>query len=300
MARKADYSGHGWAVYNADTIEIMASMPENSVDCSIYSPPFADLFVYSQSERDMGNCQSRDEFMEHYQYFSDNIFRVMKVGRVMCVHCSDIPLRKGKDGVIGLYDFSGDLIRAHEKSGFVLHGRCTIWKDPVIEMQRTKALGLLHKQLRKDSGRSRVGMPDYMLFFRKDGDNLEPISHTHETFPVSDWQEVASPVWMTINQTNVLNGYRAARGENDERHICPLQLDVIERCLRLYSNPGDTVLDPFNGIGSTGFKAIKMGRNYIGNELKPEYAKQAAKFLKIAEMSQDTLFNRDMPMVDVA
>lgn len=297
MARKPDYQGSGWAIYNADTIEVMASMPENSIDCSIYSPPFADLFVYSQSERDMGNCQSREEFMEHYQYFSDNIFRVMKVGRVMCVHCSDLPLRKGKDGVIGLYDFSGDLIRSHEKSGFVLHGRCTIWKDPVIEMQRTKALGLLHKQLRKDSSRSRVGMPDYMLFFRKDGDNLEPISHTHETFPVSDWQEVASPVWMTINQTNVLNGYRAARGENDERHICPLQLDVIERCLRLYSNPGDSVLDPFNGIGSTGFKAIKMGRKYIGNELKPEYAKQAAKFLKMAEESQDTLFNLDMPLV---
>lgn len=300
MERKSDYAGNGWAIYNADTVEVMAAMPQESIDCSIFSPPFSDLFVYSQSERDMGNCASHDEFMDHYKYFSDNLFRVMKTGRVICVHCSDIPKRKGKDGVIGLYDFSGELIRAHEASGFVLHGRCTIWKDPVIEMQRTKAFGLLHKTLKKDSSRSRVGMPDYMLFFRKDGENLEPISHTAEEFPVRDWQEVASPVWMTINQTNVLNGYRAARGENDERHICPLQLDVIERCLRLYSNPGDIVLDPFNGIGSTGFKAIKMGRNYIGNELKPEYAKQAAKFLRMAEESQDTLFNHEMPEIETA
>lgn len=300
MANNADYSGEGWAIYNADTIEVMASMPSDSIDCSIFSPPFSDLFVYSQSERDMGNCSDHIEFMEHYKFFAKNLFRVMKPGRITCVHCSDIPKRKGKDGVIGLYDFSGELIRAHEAAGFVLHGRCTIWKNPVVEMQRTKALGLLHKTIKKDSAMSRVGMPDYMLFFRKDGVNPDPISHTAEEFPVSEWQEIASPVWMTINQTDVLNGYRKGRGVNDERHICPLQLDVIERCLKLYTNKGDNVLDPFNGIGSTGFKAIKMGRNYIGNELKPEYAKQASIFLKLAESSQDTLFNMEMPELECA
>ncbi len=287
---KPDYQGDNWAVYVADCIEIMNGMPEGIVDLAVFSPPFSDLFVYSDSERDMGNCGSHTEFMEHYAYFSRALYRVLKPGRVVCVHCSDLPARKSKDGFIGLHDFGVDLIRAHQDAGWVYHARCTIWKDPVIEMQRTKALGLLYKQLKKDSSRSRVGMPDYMLFFRKDEPNPDPITHDPEDLPVSMWQELASPVWMRVNQTNVLNG-RQARGDQDERHICPLQVDTIERCITLYSNPGDVVLDPFNGIGSTGYQAVKMGRKYVGIELKPEYAKQAAKFLEQAEGSAASLFD---------
>ncbi len=279
---KPDYQGDSWAIYLADCIEIMNGLPEGIVDLAVFSPPFSDLFVYSDSERDMGNCGSHDEFMQHYDYFTRALLRVLKPGRVACVHCSDLPARKSKDGFIGLHDFGGDLIRAHRDAGWIYHARCTIWKDPVIEMQRTKALGLLYKQLKKDSSRSRVGMPDYMLFFRKDGDNPDPVTHDPEDLPVSMWQELASPVWMEVNQTKVLNG-RQAKGEQDERHICPLQLDVIERCITLYSNPGDLVLDPFNGIGSTGYQAIKMGRRYLGVERKPEYARQAARFLQQAE-----------------
>jgi DNA modification methylase len=287
---KPDYQGDSWAVYVADCIEIMNGLPEGLIDMAVFSPPFSDLFVYSDSERDMGNCGSHDEFMEHYAYFAQALYRAMKPGRVACVHCSDLPARKSKDGFIGLHDFGGDLVRAHQAAGWVYHARCTIWKDPVIEMQRTKALGLLYKQLKKDSSRSRVGMPDYMLFFRKDEPNPDPITHDPDDLPVSMWQELASPVWMQVNQTKVLNG-RQARGDHDERHICPLQLDVIERCLTLYSNPGDLVLDPFNGIGSSGYQAVKMGRRYIGVELKPEYAKQAAKFLEQAEGSALSFFD---------
>jgi DNA modification methylase len=287
---KPDYQGDNWAVYLADCIEVMSGLPEGLIDLSIFSPPFSDLFVYSDSERDMGNCGSHGEFMDHYAFFCDALFRAMKPGRIVCVHCSDLPSRKGRDGFIGLHDFGGDLVRAHQAAGFVYHARCTIWKDPVIEMQRTKALGLLYKQLKKDSSMSRVGMPDYMLFFRKDAPNPDPITHQPEDLPVGQWQELASPVWMKVNQTKVLNG-RMARGQEDERHICPLQLDVIERCLTLYSNPGDLVLDPFNGIGSTGYKAVEMGRRYIGVELKPEYARQAAKFLESAEQSKGKLFD---------
>lgn len=287
---KPNYQGNNWAIYEADCIDIMSGLPDGIVDCAIFSPPFADLFVYSDSERDMGNCASYEEFFEHYSFFAQAMHKALKPGRIACVHCSDLPARKSKDGFIGLHDFSGDLIRAHQSAGFVYHARCTVWKDPVVEMQRTKALGLLYKQLKKDSARSRVGMPDYILFFRKDQENPDPITHDPENLPVSKWQELASPVWMTINQTNVLNG-RQAKGEQDEKHICPLQLDVIERCLTLYTNPGDLVLDPFNGIGSTGYQSLKMGRRYIGVELKPEYAKQAATFLTQAESNALTLFD---------
>jgi DNA modification methylase len=286
---KPDYQGDSWAVYLADCIEVMNGLPDGIIDLAIFSPPFSDLFVYSDSERDMGNCGSHEEFMEHYAYFTEALYRVLKPGRIACVHCSDLPARKSKDGFIGLHDFGGDLVRAHQAAGWVYHARCTIWKDPVIEMQRTKALGLLYKQLKKDSTRSRVGMPDYMLFFRKDQENPDPVSHDPEDLPVGMWQELASPVWMQVNQTKVLNG-RMAKGQEDERHICPLQLDVIERCLTLYSNPGDLVLDPFNGIGSTGYQAVKMGRRYIGVELKPEYARQAARFLEQAEGQSKSLF----------
>jgi len=286
---KPDYQGNSWAVYLADCVEVMNGLPDGIIDLAVFSPPFSDLFVYSDSERDMGNCGSHEEFMEHYAYFTEALYRVLKPGRIACVHCSDLPARKSKDGFIGLHDFGGDLVRAHQAAGWVYHARCTIWKDPVIEMQRTKALGLLYKQLKKDSTRSRVGMPDYMLFFRKDQENPNPVTHNPEDLPVSMWQELASPVWMQVNQTKVLNG-RMARGQEDERHICPLQLDVIERCLTLYSNPGDLVLDPFNGIGSTGYQAVKMGRRYIGVELKPEYARQSARFLEEAEGQSASLF----------
>lgn len=285
-----EFQGASWGLYNADCIEVLAGLPDGMIDLAIFSPPFSDLFVYSDSERDMGNCASHDEFMAHYRFFAENLYRAMKPGRMTCVHCTDLPSRKGRDGFIGLHDFSGDLIKAHQAAGFVYHARAVIWKDPVVEMQRTKALGLLYKQLKKDSAMSRVGMPDYMLFFRKDEPNPEPITHLPEDLPVGQWQELASPVWMTVQQGNVLNG-RLARGQEDEKHICPLQLDVIERCVTLYSNTGDLVLDPFNGIGSTGFQALKMGRKYLGIELKPEYAKQAAKFLAEAEATQDGLLS---------
>jgi len=287
---KPDYEGDKWAIYVADCIEIMNGMPEGIVDLAIFSPPFSDLFVYSDSERDMGNCGSHAEFMDHYDYFAKALYRVLKPGRMACVHCSDLPARKGKDGFIGMHDFSGDLIRAHQQAKWVYHARCTVWKDPVIEMQRTKALGLLYKQLKKDSSRSRVGMPDYILFFRKDQENPDPITHDPKDLPVSMWQELASPVWMTVNQTNVLNG-RMAREDQDEKHICPLQLDVIERCITLYSNPGDLVMDPFSGIGSSGYQSLKMNRSYVGCELKPEYARQSARFLQGAEQQSGSLLD---------
>jgi hypothetical protein len=328
MKKQPEYQGAGWALHNSDCIEGMYAMPENSVDCAIFSPPFGDLFVYSDSERDLGNAGTGQNFINQYKFFADALTRVIKQGRMVCVHCTDLPMRKGRDGAIGLQDFSGDLIRAHTDAGLIYHGRATIWKDPVVEMQRTKALGLLYKQIRKDSVMNRVGMPDYMLFFRKDGDNPDRVEHTavgdaaalkiartwlenmrreglcanvpddavlaelltHVEMDVYEWQKLASPVWMNIQQGNVLNGYRKARGEKDERHVCPLQLDTIEKCLRLYTKPNDVVLDPFNGIGSTGFQAIKMLRRYIGFELKPEYAKQAGENLADAESSVGDLF----------
>ena len=328
MKKQPEYSGAGWALHNSDCIEGMHAMPENSVDCAVFSPPFGDLFVYSDSERDLGNAGTGQAFINQYSFFAEALTRVLKPGRIACVHCTDLPMRKGRDGAIGLQDFSGDLIKAHTAAGLIYHGRTTIWKDPVVEMQRTKALGLLYKQIRKDSAMNRVGMPDYMLFFRKDGDNPDRIEHAapgdkdavkiarawldhmrreglcagvpddavlaelvkHAEFDVMEWQRLASPVWMNINQGNVLNGYRKARGEADERHVCPLQLDTIEKCLRLYSKPGDVVMDPFNGIGSTGFAALKMMRRYIGFELKPEYAKQAGDNLRDAEGLAGDLF----------
>jgi hypothetical protein len=329
--KQPEYSGNGWALHNSDCIEGMWAMPEDSVDCSIFSPPFGDLFVYSDSERDLGNAGEGGNFLKQYKFFAEALTRVMRPGRMTCVHCTDLPTRKGKHGYIGLQDFSGDLIKAHTDAGLIYHGRATIWKDPVVEMQRTKALGLLYKQIRKDSAMNRVGMPDYMLFFRKPGDNPDRIEHCapgemkmttaheiaskwlahmhksglatkppsdamlaelleHAQFDVYEWQRLASPVWMDIDQGDVLNDFRAARAENDERHVCPLQIGVIDRCLRLYSKPGDVVMDPFNGVGSTGYQAIKRARHYIGFELKPEYAAQANRNLIAAEQSMGDLF----------
>jgi hypothetical protein len=209
-------------------------------------------------------------------------------GRLSAVHCSDLPLQKWRDGVIGIKDLSGDIMRVHEAAGWVLHARVTIWKSPVVEMTRTKALGLLYKQLQKDSGRSRTGMPDYLLLFRKDGDNPKPITHTPETFPLDQWQEWASPVWWTVEQTRTLNA-SVAREDKDERHLCPLQLDVIERALTLWSNPGDTVASPFMGIGSEGVCAPRSDRRFIGTELKRAYFDQAVGYLAAAD-AQQSLF----------
>ena len=373
MSKQPEYSGKWWALHNSDCIEGMHAMPENSVDCMVTSIPFGDLFVYSDSERDLGNAGEGNAFMDQYRFFAEALTRVMKPGRIACIHVTDLPTRKGKHGYIGLQDFSGEVIKAHETAGMIYHSRATIWKDPVVEMQRTKALGLLYKQIRKDSAMNRVGMPDYILFFRKPGDNPDRIEHVaptmaptkeiigwedadmsillygkidfvegpqkpddgrnwqpvykeiriaskeavelarkwlhdlhrqglasevpteeqlaallpHCEFDVYEWQKLASPVWMDIQQGNVLN---RMKGDRDEKHVCPLQLDIIERCLRLYSKPGDVVMDPFNGIGSTGYQAVKMFRRYLGFELKPEYAAQANKNLKEAEASAGGLF----------
>lgn len=270
----AEKHGQKYSVYQADCVDFTRQMPDESIDFSVYSPPFSNLFVYSDSIADMGNSQDDAEFFEHYGYLIKELYRLTLPGRLSAVHCSDLPLTKWKDGRIGIKDLSGGIIREHENHGWTLHSRITVWKSPVVEMTRTKALGLLHKQLLKDSGRSRAGMPDYLLVFRKDGDNPKPIMHRREDFPVDLWQQWASPVWMDIDQTNVMN-VAAARSEQDEKHLCPLQLDLIRRALVLWSNPGDKVLSPFMGIGSEGVTALQQGRRFLGIELKPEYFNQA-------------------------
>jgi DNA modification methylase len=280
--------GRNFSVYHGDCCDVLAQFPSESLDFSIFSPPFSNLFLYSDSAADMGNSADDDEFLLHYSFLTHELFRITKPGRLCAVHCSDLPLQKWRDGVIGIKDLTGDIIDAHEAAGWILHSRITIWKNPVVEMQRTKALGLLHKQVLKDSGRSRAGMPDYLLVFRKDGENPQPIAHTREEFPVDQWQEWASPVWMTIDQTRVLN-VSAARDPNDEKHLCPLQQDVIDRALILWSNPGDVVLSPFTGIGSEGFEALELGRKFVGVELKESYFKQAVKNLESKDR-QSSLF----------
>lgn len=263
-----------YALYNGDCVEVMAGLPEQSIDYSIFSPPFESLYTYSDSDRDLGNCRSTEEFYEHLQFIADQLFRILRDGRLISIHCMDLPASKNNDGFIGLKDFPGNIIRVFEKVGFIYHSRVTIWKDPVVAMQRTKALGLLHKQIKKDSAMCRQGIADYLVTFRKPGDNTKPIKHTNETFPVEKWQNYASPVWMDINQTNTLNK-RSAKDERDEKHICPLQLDVIERAIDLWTAPGDVVFTPFMGIGSETYQALKMDRNAIGIELKESYFEQA-------------------------
>lgn len=278
--------GEDWAAYNGDCVDIVRQLPDASVDFSVYSPPFAQLFVYSESEADMGNSADDDEFIAHYSYLVRDLLRVTKHGRLTAVHCSDLPMTKWRDGAVGIKDFSGAIIRIHEDAGWILHSRRTIWRSPVTEMTRTKHVGLLYKQLRADSVKSRGGMPDYLMTFVKPGDNAEPITHTPEEFPLDQWQEWASPVWMTINQSNVLNA-RLAKEANDEKHLCPLQLDVIERAVVLWSNPGDTVLSPFMGIGSEGWQSLKLGRRFVGVELKESYWRQACENLAAASAQSD-------------
>lgn len=276
--------GSRFAAYNCDTVEFTAEMPAESVGLSVYSPPFSQLYVYSDSERDMGNVADHDEFAERYRHLVREMLRVTKPGRIAAVHCSDLPTSKQRDGVIGLFDLPALIRQVHEDEGWIYHSRVTIWKCPVVEMTRTKAHGLLYKTLRTDGSRVRVGMPDYLMVFRKpsDGKTPDPVIHDQNVYPVSWWQEAASPVWTTIDQTNVLN-VAIVRDDKDEKHLCPLQLDVIERCVHLWSNPRDVVLSPFMGIGSEGFVSIKHGRRFIGTELKPAYFRQAVRNLQLAE-----------------
>ena len=284
-----------YALYNGDTTEIIREIPTDSIGLSVFSPPFSSLYTYSNSDRDLGNSRSDEEFFTHFEFIVKELYRIMMPGRIMAVHCMQIPAMKERDGYIGIKDFRGDLIRLFQRCEFIYHGEVTIWKDPVVEMQRTKALGLLHKQLKKDSSRTRMGLPDYIIFMRKDGENANPIEHNNENFPVDLWQdyaspvwrEYASPVWWNINQSNTLN--KMFSDEESERHIAPLQLDVIERCVKLYSNEGDTVFTPFMGIGSEVYQSVKMNRKAVGCELKREYYLQAVKNLESLDIEKNQL-----------
>lgn len=296
-----------YSIINADTVDVAKSLPDASVGFSVFSPPFASLFTYSASANDFGNCRSYDEFFEQYDYLIREQRRAMMPGRLVAIHCMQIPTSKNRDTYIGLRDFRGDIIRAYQKRGFIYHSEVCIWKCPVVAMQRTKALGLLYKQLRKDSAMSRQGIADYLVVMRTPGENTEPVTKDSSTFPVELWQRYASPVWVTtegvdpegfaipisvrgkndeqgdggIDQSNTLQA-RSAREDEDERHLCCLQLGVIRRCIKLWSNPGDTVWSPFAGIGSEGYVALQEGRRFVGAELKNSYWKQAVKNLEAA------------------
>ena len=290
------YYGENFALYNGDTTELIKNFPDDSMHFEIYSPPFSSLYTYSNSDRDLGNSKDDAQFFEHFHFITQELYRILKPGRIMAVHCMNLPTSKERDGYIGIKDFRGDLIREFQSVGFIYHSEICIWKNPVTAMQRTKALGLLHKQLKKDSCMSRTGIPDYIVIMRKPGDNPEPVTHTNETFPVSDWQEYASPIWQydfspcwwDINQSDTLN-VRMARESKDERHICPLQLPVIERLLKMYTNEGDTVFTPFLGIGSEVYQAVLMNRKGIGIELKTSYFNCAVENCKAAEMKNEEL-----------
>ena len=284
-------NGDGWTMHLGDCVETIRKIDDDSVGFSVFSPPFASLYTYSASERDMGNCTDDEEFRHHFAFLVGELYRVTKPGRLLSFHCMNLPTSKARDGYIGIRDFRGELIRSFADAGWIYHSEVCIWKDPVTAMQRTKALGLLHKQLKKDSCMSRQGIPDYLVTMRKPGSNPDPVSHTNDSFPVGEWQNYASPVWMDINPSDTLQ-HRSAREEQDERHICPLQLDVIRRAMRLWSRPDDLVLSPFAGIGSEGFVALQEGRRFVGLELKRSYYKQACANLQIAASSgnQGSLF----------
>ena len=280
-----------WNAYLGDCVEGVSSLPDNHIGYTIFSPPFASLYTYSNSPYDMGNCKDSEEFIRQFRFLVGEMLRVTMPGRLLSFHCMNLPTSKERDGYIGIRDFRGDLIRCFLDAGWIFHSEVCIWKDPVTAMQRTKALGLLHKQIRKDSCMSRQGIPDFLVTMRKPGDNPDRVSHGDD-LPVELWQQYASPVWMDINPSDTLQK-ESVREHNDERHICPLQLGVIERALHLWSKPGDLVLSPFMGIGSEGFQAIKMGRRFVGYELKPSYYTQAVANLTEAERSilaQQTIF----------
>lgn len=282
--------GSDWTMHHGDCVRVARSLPDNSIDLAVFSPPFADLFTYSSDVQDMGNCADLAEFTKHFELLIAELARIVVPGREVAVHCVDLLSTKWKHGKIEFQDFSGEIIRAFWRQGFLFHSRICIWKSPVTEMQRTKAHGLLYKTLKADSCDSRVGCADYLLIFRKPGENPKPVTKDPASFPVDLWQEYASPVWMTVDQGNVLNR-DGARDDADERHICPLQLDVIERAVNLWSNPGDVVFSPFAGIGSEGYQSVKMGRKFIGSELKESYFKQACANLKNAGSQMELLTN---------
>ena len=279
-----------WTAYHGDCVRVASTLPDESIGLSIFSPPFADLFTYSSDPQDMGNCADVDAFMVQFDFLVEQLTRVTIPGRECCVHCVDLMTTKWKTGSIQLSRFADKITDAFQRRGWLFHSRITVWKSPVTEMQRTKAHGLLYKTLRTDSADSRVGVPDYLLVFRKPGENPVPITHTPDSLPLSLWQEIASPVWMTVNQSRVLNG-EVARDQEDERHICPLQLDVIDRALLMWSTKGDTVFSPFMGIGSEGYCSVKMGRKFIGAELKKSYFDQSCVNLTNAVEDSRTLFN---------
>lgn len=282
-------AGENWTMHLGDCVEVLAKFPTESIDYSIFSPPFASLYTYSALPNDMGNCRTHGEFYQHFSYLTKELFRVMRPGRNLSFHCMNLPISKERDGYIGVADFRGDMIRIFQEAGFIYHSEVCIWKDPVIAMQRTKALGLLHKQLKKDSCMSRQGIADYLVTMRMPGENPRPVSHTNESFPVKVWQQYASPIWTDIDPSDTLQR-ASAREHDDERHICPLQLEVIRRGIRLWSNPNDEVLSPFAGIGSEGFVSIQEGRRFIGIELKESYFAQAVSNLRIAHRTNSPLF----------
>ncbi len=282
-------TGDGFVLYHGDCVDVLRGLPDQSIHYSIFSPPFASLYTYSNSPRDMGNCRSNEEFFEHFAFLVAELKRVMRPGRNVSFHCMLFPASKERDGFIGLKDFRGDLIRAFQAQGFIFHAETVIWKDPVTQMQRTKALGLLHKSVRENSAMCRMGIPDYLVTMRAPGEQLDRVTHTRDDYPVDRWQKVASPVWMDINPSDTLQ-YQSAREHDDERHICPLQLEVIRRGVELWTNPGDVVLSPFAGIGSEGFVSVQMGRKFVGVELKDSYYRQASQNLGAALRTTGELF----------
>jgi DNA modification methylase len=277
-----------YTAIHGDCVEALKGLPDGCIGYSIFSPPFASLYTYSNSPRDMGNVRNDAEFFEHLDFLIAELRRVMKPGRNVSFHCMDMPASKERDGYIGLKDFPGDLLRAFQKHGFIFHSKATIWKDPVTAMTRTKALGLLHKSIRERSEMCRMGIPDYLITVRAPGES-EHVTHGAE-FPVELWQKVASPVWMDINPSDTLQ-YMSAREHDDERHICPLQLDVIRRGVMLWTNPNDIVLSPFMGIGSEGYVSLEMGRRFVGTELKASYYAQAVANLAAATAKTADLFS---------
>lgn len=280
-------SGEAWVAYHGDCVEVLRAVPDASIGYSVFSPPFSSLYTYSDSPFDMGNCRDDKEFFGQFEFLIDALARVLMPGRNVSFHCMDLPTSKERDGVIGLRDFPGELLRAFERHGFIYHSKVTIWKDPVTSMQRTKALGLLHKTVIGNSAMARMGIPDYVITVRKPGES-ERVVHGRDTYPVSLWQKIASPIWTDIDAGDTLQ-FRSAREHADERHICPLQLEVIRRCINLWTNRGDVVLSPFMGIGSEGYVALELGRTFIGVELKDSYFKQAVANLGYAARKGDGL-----------
>lgn len=281
-------SGPDWTIYNADTVEFTTGMPDNSVGLTVYSPPFSSLYIYSESERDMGNVGSHEEFFASYRHLVREKLRITKPGRNSCIHVKDLVYysNSSEKGDRGLFDFTGECVRLHVEEGWTYHQRITIPRSPVLEMQKTKADRLLYKHVRTDAARVGGGLPEYILVFRKWADGMEqtpPVTHNPQELTLEDWQEWAESVWPNTRETDVLN---VGAKSDEERHLCPMPLDLIRRCILMWSNPGDTIYSPFTGIGSEGYEAIRHGRRFIGTELKPEYFRMAVRNLKIAETTK--------------